>query len=172
MELEILDERGLKHVSDCLHDAVFSKDQIVFDPAAKTVFLELWREVWEETTSERFLLFLRRWKAPHEKCLLSFGQVMECKRDRDDSLTDDQVNAMSFDAAKGEIMIVTATGDTIRLLVDKLEGWLRDLGEKTDKGLGKITIGLNRPLQDRSLATVEKGSATVLRGQGKMGVPG
>lgn len=147
MDLEILDEQGLKQASDCLHDAVFAKDQIAFDPVAKTVSIELWREVWEETTSEKFLFFLHRWKAPHEKCLLSFNQVAEYKRDRSDSLIEDQINVLSFDAAKGEIAISTVTGDVIRLTVRKLEGWLRNLGERTDKGLGKITVGFSRPLK-------------------------
>ena len=158
MNLEIFDEQELKQASDCLHDAVFAKDRIAFDPVAKIVSIELWREVWEETTSEKFLFLLHRWKAPHEKCLLSFNQVAECKRDRNDSLTEDQVNVLSFDAVKGEVAISTVTGDVIRLAAEKLEGRLRDLGERTEKGLGKTTIGFYPPLQNRSSRARTAGS--------------
>jgi hypothetical protein len=75
MELEIIDGQSLKQASERLHDAIFEVDEIKVD-AAKSVFsLMLWREVWEETSSERFLFFLRRWKAPHERCLLTFKHV-------------------------------------------------------------------------------------------------
>jgi hypothetical protein len=54
-----------------------------------------------------------------------------------------QVNELLFDERKGEIAIFTVTGNVIRLTVGKeMDGKLIDLGERSEKNFGKITIGL------------------------------
>jgi len=146
MELTIEDSRSLQEVSAYLHDAVFDRDGIAFDQATKRVSITLWRELWEETTSKRFLLFLHRWKAPHSRCRLEFEDVTQCEVTAADKIDQDQIVSMAFDSEKGEVSITGACCLTIRINVETLRGRCRDLGERSLQSFNKVTIGF-RPVR-------------------------
>jgi hypothetical protein len=146
MELKIEDSRSLQEASAYLHDAVFDRAGVGFDQTTKRVSISLWRELWEETTSERFLLFLHRWKAPHARCVLEFEHVTNSEVIATDKLDQDQIVSMAFDSDKGEVAIVGACCLTIRIKVETLRGCVRDVGERTTQSFNKMTIGF-RPVR-------------------------
>lgn len=146
MELNIEDSRSLQEASAYLHDAVFDREGIDFDEVTKRVSITLWRELWEETTSERFLLFLHRWKAPHARCRLEFENVDHCEVTAADKIDQDQIVSMAFDPEKGEVSMVGACCLTITIRVETLRGRCRDLGERTTQSFNKMTVSF-RPVR-------------------------
>jgi len=140
--LQITDERTLQEASAYLHDAVLQRRDIQHDQAAKTVTLDVWRELWEETTSERVLLIFHRWKAPHIRCLLKFDNVSACQTEFTDELERYQICRLQFDPRNSQVRIVGVCCFEIRLTVDSLKGSVSDLGERTTERFNKTTIGL------------------------------
>jgi hypothetical protein len=142
MKIDISDQQTLEQASAILYAGVFNTGDISYDEAAKTVTLTLWRELWEETTSERKLLFFHLWKAPHMRCMLKFERVLGLELEISDKLDWYSVERLRFDPLKGELHLIGSCCITIKMKVESLQGKLWDLDERTNENFGKRTISL------------------------------
>ena len=144
MQLRIIDKITLGYASAYLHDAVFQRGQIQHDSKAKTLTMEVWRELWEQTISERFLLIFYRWKTPYIRCRLTFENVSTCQTKFTDELEHYQILHLQFDPLNNEIKIAGVCCFEIKLKVGSLEGNVTDLEERTTESFNKTTIGLTK----------------------------
>lgn len=143
INIKITDASELDNTAGYLHDAVFTKDGIAYDAAEKTFSMRLWRELYDETRSERIFWFLYRWKAPHRNCILEFRGVDAYDLKVTGNFNQYQVRDLQFDRQRGELRITTAYCLKIVLRVIQLQGILKDLELTTDETFFKTTIAFS-----------------------------
>jgi hypothetical protein len=141
--LEIVDDQTFKKAAELLHDAVFERNWLTFDQAARLVRLELWREVWEESTSKRILPFLYQSSAPHARCVLQLQDVLTCDSNFTEKLTYYHISRLNFQPSINKLEM-SGPCFNISITVELLKGLLVDLDERSNRRFSKATVGLGR----------------------------
>ena len=125
MEIEISNLNDIEKVSNLLHEATFSKEDIHYNNEQKIFHLNAIRYMWER--EERKGLF-RTLKAPWIKCKLELLEVLDYKIDEREKIDTYEFYSITVQA-KNLLTIQTVVGIEIQLKIDGIKGFLQDIGK-------------------------------------------
>ena len=131
LKLLALDEEDLLVVSAHVQDAVLKGDQIVYDPATRSVVLEINRLAWEHPDANR--LFFKKFQ--RRNAILHFGRVSDVQqiginREGGDAVL--SILSIDFEpdqtAPSGAIVVTFSGMAMLRMVVECIECRLADQG--------------------------------------------
>lgn len=158
MKIRIDTSESLKRVADHCHDAVFDTHEVTYDDEKMEFSITLTREMWEKAKQEKRILFLRRWKIPKVKSVLTFFDVTEAiviPKDIQDFITD-----IDYDEETSAISFKCMIGTQITVKVGELNGKLEDIGEVFFDGTTFTSLGWDQKF-DLVFSRIQEGCPCV-----------
>lgn len=145
----VIDSQGtLEKAADYYHDQHFDLDNVIFDEEKKEFSIEYWRVIFEEAEKSKDYILYQVIVAPIIRTKLIFRHVCDVKIRKKEP--DDQMTYIKYDPAKSEIQLECAKSTKILLKARKLDGILKDVGEKVPDHYKYITllywIEMSRPV--------------------------
>ena len=136
----------LEHLGDCLHDAVFEAQSVIWSQDEREVRMRFWREAGETPSRAlSWLLPFVRWRRFRRvECVVrwwSVRQLVSRERDRLDYHCVTEVRGSTVDGVQ-KIEFVTEGTMDLYLVVDELDGECHDTGEVTENQFGFGTLAL------------------------------
>lgn len=125
----VIDSQGtLEKAADYYHDQHFDLDNVIFDEEKREFSIEYWRVIFEEAEQTKDYILCQVIVAPIIRTKLIFRHVYDMKIWEKEP--DDQMTYIKYNSAKSEIQFECAKSTKILLKVKKLDGILKDVGER------------------------------------------